>query len=95
MHNEFLRFAAAIPRQLFNRPVNLTLNEDLVRQAKVMTNNLSGVVDRLLVEFVSKERRERLARSEAIEQTVALWNQFNADQFKAKESAFSDDYSTL
>ena len=77
------------------RPVNLTLNEDLVRQAKTMTNNLSGVVDRLLVEFVSKERRERLARSEAIEQTVALWNQFNADQFKSIKSAFSDDYSTL
>ena len=77
------------------RPVNLTLNEDLVRQAKAMTNNLSGVVDRLLVEFVSKERRERLARSEAVEQTVALWNQFNADQFKSIKSAFSDDYSTL
>ena len=77
------------------RPVNLTLNEDLVRQAKAMTNNLSGVVDRLLVEFVSKEQRERLARTDAVEQTVALWNQFNADQFKSKKSAFSDDYSTL
>ncbi len=77
------------------RPVNLTLNEDLVRQAKTMTNNLSGVVDRLLVEFVSKERRERLARSEAIEQTVALWNQFNAGQFKSKKSSFADEYSTL
>ena len=77
------------------RPVNLTHNEDLVRQAKAMTNNLSGVVDRLLVEFVSKEQRERLARTDAVEQTVALWNQFNADQFKSKKSAFSDDYSTL
>ena len=60
------------------RPVILTRNEDLVRQAKAMTNNLSGIVDRLLVEFVSKERRERLAGSEAVEPTVALWNQFNA-----------------
>ena len=77
------------------RPVNLTLNEDLVRQAKSMTNNLSSVVDRLLVEFVSKERRERLARSEAVEQTVALWNQFNSDQFKSRKSSFADEYSTL
>ena len=77
------------------RPVNLTLNEDLVRQAKAMTNNLSGVVDRLLVEFVSRERRERLARSEAVEQTVALWNQFNSDQFKSKKSSLADQYSTL
>jgi antitoxin CcdA len=30
------------------RPVNLTLNEDLVQQAKGMTNNLSGVVESLL-----------------------------------------------
>ena len=30
------------------RPVNLTLNQDLVRQAKAMTNNLCGAVDRLL-----------------------------------------------
>jgi Post-segregation antitoxin CcdA len=30
------------------RPVNLTLNEDLVSQAKSMTDNLSGVVEALL-----------------------------------------------
>ena len=77
------------------RPVNLTLNEDLVRQAKALTNNLSSVVDRLLIEFVSKERRERLARSEAVEQTVALWNQFSSDRFKSRKSSFADEYSTL
>ena len=31
--------------QARNRPVNLTLNEYLVAQAKGMTNNLSAVVD--------------------------------------------------
>lgn len=29
------------------RPVNLTINEDLVTQVKSMTNNLSGVVEQL------------------------------------------------
>jgi antitoxin CcdA len=36
------------------RPVNLTLNEDLVSQAKSMTDNLSGVVESLLSEFVDE-----------------------------------------
>ena len=39
------------------RPVNLTLSEDLVSQAKAMTDNLSGVVESLLSEFVERERR--------------------------------------
>ncbi len=36
------------------RPVNLTLNEDLVSQAKKLTANLSGVVESLLAEFVAR-----------------------------------------
>jgi len=31
------------------RPVNLTLNEDLVSQAKSMTDNLSGLVEGLFL----------------------------------------------
>ena len=77
------------------RAVNLTLDEDLVSQVKAMTNNLSAVVDRLLVEYVSKMTRERLARSDAVAQTVALWNRFNSEQLKSKEGSFADDYSTL
>ncbi len=39
------------------RPVNLTLNEELVSQAKSMTDNLSGVVESLLAEFVDRQHR--------------------------------------
>ena len=39
------------------RPVNLTLSESLVSQAKTLTDNLSGVVEALLADFVSRERR--------------------------------------
>jgi post-segregation antitoxin (ccd killing protein) len=44
------------------RPVNLTLSEDLVEQAKAMTDNLSGVVENLLAEFLQKEQRALLTR---------------------------------
>ena len=73
-----------------NRPVNLTLNEDLVSQAKSMTDNLSGVVESLLSEFVSRERRERLQKSRAVEATIAVWNKFNS-----KSGSIADEYSSL
>jgi antitoxin CcdA len=72
------------------RPVNLTLNEDLVSQAKAMTENLSGVVEQLLIEFVGREQRDRLTRAKAVEETVALWNRFNVEN-----GSFADEYSTL
>jgi len=72
------------------RPVNLTLNEDLVTQAKSMTDNLSGVVESLLAEYVGRERRERLQKSKAVEATIAVWNEFNA-----KSGSIADEYSSL
>jgi antitoxin CcdA len=72
------------------RPVNLTLNEDLVLKAKAMTGNLSGVVESLLAEFVAHERRQRIAKADELTATIALWNDFDA-----KLSSISDEYSTL
>ena len=72
------------------RAVNLTLNEDLVSQAKSMTDNLSGVVESLLWEFVGRERRERLQKSKAVEATVVAWNKFNS-----KSGSIADEYSSL
>ncbi|OGA26362.1 MAG: plasmid maintenance protein CcdB [Betaproteobacteria bacterium RIFCSPLOWO2_02_FULL_65_24] len=76
--------------QARKRPVNLTLNEDLVLQARGMTDNLSGVVESLLAGFVENERRQRLAQARTIEATIATWNGFNA-----KLGSFADEYSTL
>jgi antitoxin CcdA len=39
------------------RPVNLTLNEDLVEQVKGVTDNLSGIVETLLAVFVTKVQK--------------------------------------
>ena len=72
------------------RPVNLTLNEDLVSQAKSITENLSGVVESLLAEFVERESRERLIKTEAVESTIVAWNRFNA-----KSGSIADEYSSL
>jgi antitoxin CcdA len=72
------------------RPVNLTLNESLVSEAKSLTNNLSGVVESLLSDFVSRERRERLQKSKALEAAIASWNKFNS-----KSGSIADEYSSL
>ena len=72
------------------RPVNLTLNEDLVSRVESMTDNLSAVVESLLAEFVSRESRERLRKSKAVETTVAAWNLFNS-----KSGSIADEYSPL
>ena len=72
------------------RPVNLTLNEDLVVQARVLTDNLSGVVESLLAGYVERERQRRIAEAGTIEATMAMWNDFNA-----KHGSFADEYSPL
>ncbi len=72
------------------RPVNLTLNEDLVVQARGLTNNLSGVVESLLADYVEHARQQRIAKANTIEATIATWNEFNA-----KRGSFADEYSPL
>jgi antitoxin CcdA len=72
------------------RPVNLTLNEDLVVQARGLTDNLSRVVESLLAGYVEHERQQRLANARSIETTIALWNEFNA-----RHGSFADEYSPL
>ena len=72
------------------RPVNLTLNEDLVNQAKGLTDNLSQLVESLLSVYLTTAREELLAKSKAVESTVKLWNDFNA-----KSGSIADEYSSL
>jgi antitoxin CcdA len=90
-----MRMSEDVMKKGFNaaarkRPVNLTLNEDLVSQAKAMTDNLSGVVESLLAEFVDRENRERRARSKVVEAAAAAWNRFNSDS-----GSIADEYSSL
>lgn len=72
------------------RPVNLTLNEDLVAQARGVTDNLSGVVESLLADFLSREKQRRTADAKAVRETIATWN-----SFAEKHGSFADEHSTL
>ena len=76
--------------QARKRPVNLTLNEDLVVQARTITDNLSGVVESLLADFVERERQPRFGRAKSLAATIDAWNNFNT-----KLGSFADEHSTL
>ena len=72
------------------RAVNLTLNEDLLTHVREVTDNLSGVVESLLTEYLARKRQERAAQVKIVASTVAMWNRF-ADE----NGSFADDHSTL
>jgi antitoxin CcdA len=72
------------------RPVNLTLNEDLIVQVRGLTDNLSGVVESLLADYVEHERQQRIAKTKTLEAAMAMWNDFNA-----RHGSFADEYSSL
>ena len=72
------------------RPVNLTLNEELVSQAKGMTDNLSGVVEQLLTDFVMKQNSVRQEKARTAEVAAQAWNVFNE-----RSGSFAVEHSTL
>jgi antitoxin CcdA len=72
------------------RPVNLTLNESLVDQARRLTDNLSGVVEAMLVEYVERAGMDLEARRRSVAGTVAAWN-----AHAAKHGSLADEYSPL
>jgi post-segregation antitoxin (ccd killing protein) len=72
------------------RPVNLTLNEDLVAQARTVTDNLSAVVEALLADYIAAEQERRAAQADVVRETVATWNRFADEQ-----GSFADEHSTL
>jgi antitoxin CcdA len=72
------------------RAVNLTLNEDVVAQAKALTPNLSAVVERLLSGYVAQAQRDQLSKQEQAKLLAGMWNGFNE-----RSGSFADEYSTL
>jgi antitoxin CcdA len=72
------------------RPVNLTLNEDLVAQARAVTDNLSAVVESLLAAYLAEEKQRRAAELDAVRETVSVWN-----RFAERVGSFADEHSTL
>lgn len=72
------------------RPVNLTLNEELVLKARALTDNLPGAVELLLKEFVERHEQARLAEARSLQAAIAAWNAFDD-----KSGSFADEYSML
>ena len=56
------------------KAVNMTLSEDLVREARALTGNLSETVEHLLAEYVAAERRRRDDRERLIDATIEMLN---------------------
>lgn len=72
------------------RPINLSLDEEIVRSARGVTDNLSQVVEALLSDYVARERARRDAQMRVGIATAALWNDFDA-----RRGSFADEHSTL
>lgn len=72
------------------RPVNLTLNTDLISRARKCTDNLSGLVESLLADFIGRERQRRAAEVSLAQAATDMWNRFD-EEF----GSFADEHSTL
>jgi len=78
------------PSPTRKRPVNLTLSEDLVEQARGLTGNLSATVETLLADYVLQHSQARQSRRQEAAETARTWNDFNA-----LAGSFADEYVTL
>ena len=72
------------------RPVNLTINEALVIQAKVYTNNLSATMVSLLADFEVARQSALHNRQRAADACATHWNAVHASI-----RSFADGHSTL
>lgn len=72
------------------RPVNLTINEALVTQAKAFTNNLSATMESLLAEYVAAQQNALCNRQAAADACATDWNAVHASI-----GSFADEHSTL
>jgi antitoxin CcdA len=72
------------------RPVNMSLNEDLIRQAREIIPNLSVTVETLLADHVQGLQDGASLRKKQIAAVVAAEN-----AFVAEFGSFSDEYNGL
>jgi antitoxin CcdA len=80
----------SLAEQSRKRPVNLTLNEALVAQAKGYTNNLSATMEALLSDFVVSQQQLQRSRQQLADTCAADWNAVHA-----AVGSFADEHTTL
>ncbi|MCV2216669.1 type II toxin-antitoxin system CcdA family antitoxin [Thauera sp. Sel9] len=76
--------------QATKRPVNLTLSESTVEQARRYTNNLSATVDGLLAEFIAREAQAREEKRQLYTKVSEAWNRFDE-----RYGTFGSEHSPL
>jgi antitoxin CcdA len=72
------------------RAINVSLNDDLVRQARAHTRNLSGTIEDLLGEFVAREQDRKRAEDATVDRIVEGFNSFHR-----QHGLLSDEFSGL
>jgi post-segregation antitoxin (ccd killing protein) len=72
------------------RPVNLTINNALVTQAKAYTNNLSATMESLLADFVAAQQSAQCDRQHVADTCADDWNAVSASI-----GSIADEHSTL
>ena len=72
------------------RPVNMTLNEDLVRHARHFALNLSETVEALLAEYVEHAELHAAERERQITEHIEASNAFIAEH-----GSLADEFGTL
>ena len=72
------------------RPLNLSINQDLVSQASSLTPNLSAEVETLLAGFVEQKTIELRNDRERLQKAADTWNDFNH-----RHGSMADEFSTL
>jgi antitoxin CcdA len=72
------------------RPVNMTLNEDLIRRARGITPNLSETVENLLAAFVDAAEARATERDRQIAAHIAA-----NEAFVGKYGSLADEFSSL
>ena len=69
------------------RPVNTTLNEDLVRRARVLTPNLSEIAESLLAAYVDDAEAQMVRREQKIAAHISASDAF-ATRYRALANKF-------
>lgn len=72
------------------KPVNLSLNEALVRESRAYCGNLSAKVEEMLQAYVDAERQARSQYQQQAQAAVADWNALHD-----AAGSFADAHSTL
>lgn len=72
------------------RPIHLTINADLVMQAKTYTDNLSATMESLLAAFVAQQESAQHDRQRRADACANDWNAVNL-----AVGSFADEHSTL